>query len=149
MNQQTAGYVGIDHDDNAGMTALARIVGSSLAMQQVRSLVERVSRSELSSLRKVLPWSEAEGSSSPNSTVTKTPWPLGSLPTNGPIKRPAARKQVAIQKMASCRCQVRAMAYGMPPNGGFGMGIDRLAMLFSHQRSIRDVLLYPHLRSRD
>ncbi|MBE2235817.1 MAG: lysine--tRNA ligase [Anaerolinea sp.] len=40
-----------------------------------------------------------------------------------------------------------AMSYGMPPNGGFGTGVDRLAMLFCDKDTIRDVLLFPHLRS--
>ncbi len=44
---------------------------------------------------------------------------------------------------------LRAMKYGMPPNGGFGLGIDRMAMLFTDKHSIREVLLYPHLRPRD
>ncbi|HEY3288606.1 MAG TPA: lysine--tRNA ligase [Anaerolineae bacterium] len=41
---------------------------------------------------------------------------------------------------------IRAMRYGMPPNGGFGMGIDRLTMIFTNNDSIREVILFPHLR---
>jgi lysyl-tRNA synthetase class 2 len=43
---------------------------------------------------------------------------------------------------------LRAMRYGMPPNGGFGTGIDRLAMLFTGRTTLREVILFPHLRER-
>jgi lysyl-tRNA synthetase, class II len=75
---------------------------------------------------------------------------------NDPLEqRRAFEQQAGLRERGDEEAQVldqdyiRALEMGLPPTGGVGVGVDRLVMLLTDSRTIRDVILFPHMRPED
>src|SRR5205085_10026200 len=62
------------------------------------------------------------------------------------LEQAQARERGDEEAMVLDEDYIRALSYGMPPAAGIGIGIDRITMLLTNKRSIRDVILFPHMR---